>query len=471
MPRILANDDMTKPDEFIMRNRRLFAAAGSLLLLLGLADVASAQSFDYRYTKTQPGAASPGGPVDPEPVFAQCSDPVSGGLLDHGQTVLAFLAPTVAWSSTCSSEVRQCDDGALDGTFTFPSCVRLDPVSCVLPWGGTLGHDESVSAWAQAIASPEAPCVEQVRTCSDGNLSGSFTNASCTIPDDLDPDPFEFAEIDGLAFNTLATSEIVAITGIHGNVTARLSSYTDQAAFRICADAECATVIENWRTSTAPIENGRYLQVRQQSGNQLSSSRVKTVRVGDFSTNFLVRTISAFCGGVGNVCEDGTVYIGNYENRHLAVSRCDAGQTWNGSACAGTRIQRSFYTTNSGVTAGMCGNWAGTGNACRDGVINTQALVAASANYRAAGYCDALVQDGHDDWFLPAIGQIMFMTGVTTGDSSLLTTLANSAYHATSSERDSSAYWELYRASNGNLVATSNPKTTNRNLRCMRVLN
>jgi len=458
-----------------MKNRSILAAVGSALLLFS-ASASFAQSFDYRYTKTMPGGSAPGpidpvDPVEPEPVYAQCSNPVTGVLLDHGQSVLAFASPTVAWSSACSSQERLCEDGVLGGTFTYPSCARLDPVACILPWGGTLAHAGSAIAYAQPLATPASPCIPQERVCSDGQLSGSFTAETCMIADDFDPDPFTFETVTEVPFNTLTASEIVPITGIYGDVTARLSSYTDSAAFRICADAACGTVVHDWRTSTIGVVDGQFLQVRQMSANALSTSRQKTVRVGTYSTNFIVRSQSAYCGGVGNVCEDGTVYIGSFDNKHLAVMHCDAGQVWNGSSCTGTRIQRPFYTSNSSVITGICGNWNGTGTACWDGLGNTAKLVAASANYRAAAYCDGLTQNGHSDWFLPAIGQFVFMASLTQGDSGLLATIPNQTSYAAASERDSGTVWDMVSNASGVLSPSSAQKTPNKYLRCMRVLN
>lgn len=459
-----------------MKNRSILAAAVSALLLM-TASASFAQSFDYRYTKTMPGGSAPGpvdpvDPVEPEPVYAQCSNPVTGILLDHGQSVLAFASPTVAWSSACSSQERLCEDGVLGGTFTYPSCARLDPVACILPWGGTLAHAGSAIAYAQPLATPASPCVPQERVCSDGNLSGSFTAQTCMIADDFDPDPFTFEAVTEVPFNTLTSSEIVPITGIYGDVTARLSAYTDSAAFRICADAACGTVVHDWRTSTIGVVDGQFLQVRQMSANALSSSRQKTVRVGTYSTSFIVRSQSAYCGGVGNVCEDGTVYIGSFDNKHLAVMRCDAGQTWDGSACVGTRVLRSFYTSNSGIITGMCSSWAsGTATACMDGAVNTAKLVAASANYRAAGYCDSLVQNGNDDWFLPAIRQLIFMGSLDQGDAGLLETISGTDVFWTSSEDSSSSAWGFRRGALGAWTGTPEAKINNRYLRCMRRLN
>ncbi len=48
-----------------------------------------------------------------------------------------------------------------------------------------------------------------------------------------------------------------------------------------------------------------------------------------------------------------------------------------------------------------------TTSAADDGAANTTALVAITGDkYPAAEYCDGLVEDGHSDWYLPAINQL-----------------------------------------------------------------
>lgn len=47
--------------------------------------------------------------------------------------------------------------------------------SCPLPWGGTIVHQQSVTAYQTS----SGPCTSEARTCTDGSLSGTYTYQSC----------------------------------------------------------------------------------------------------------------------------------------------------------------------------------------------------------------------------------------------------------------------------------------------------
>ena len=53
--------------------------------------------------------------------------------------------------------------------------------SCTLPWGGTIADGASVTAYQSASVTSPATCTSQTRTCSNGTLSGTYTNQSCSV--------------------------------------------------------------------------------------------------------------------------------------------------------------------------------------------------------------------------------------------------------------------------------------------------
>src|SRR5205814_2012805 len=54
--------------------------------------------------------------------------------------------------------------------------------ACNLPWGGTIPDGGSVTAYQSSSVSCGNTCTAQTRTCTNGTLSGSYTNSSCTAP-------------------------------------------------------------------------------------------------------------------------------------------------------------------------------------------------------------------------------------------------------------------------------------------------
>lgn len=128
--------------------------------------------FYREYRPTMPDVHTPG--VD-------CTLPWGGSLSD-GSSATAWLASV---SSSCTSESRLCDNGTLIGTYQYASCTPPPPTSCTLPWGGVIANGGSATAY---LAATGASCTSETRTCTDGVLSGSYnyetctTAASCTLP-------------------------------------------------------------------------------------------------------------------------------------------------------------------------------------------------------------------------------------------------------------------------------------------------
>ncbi|GEM_PF-1808847 len=61
--------------------------------------------------------------------------------------------------------------------------VTVTAASCTLPWGGTLASGSSVTAYQFPSVTSPTTCasVSQTRTCTNGTLSGSYTNQSCSV--------------------------------------------------------------------------------------------------------------------------------------------------------------------------------------------------------------------------------------------------------------------------------------------------
>lgn len=52
------------------------------------------------------------------------------------------------------------------------------PANCTTPWGASVAHGNSVTAYKSSSAST---CTSQTRTCDNGTLSGSYAYQSCSV--------------------------------------------------------------------------------------------------------------------------------------------------------------------------------------------------------------------------------------------------------------------------------------------------
>jgi hypothetical protein len=105
-----------------------------------------------------------------------------GGTVSSHQSVTAYSATTASNGQICSAlaQTRTCTNGTLSGSFTQQACAEV----CSLPWGGTINAGQSVTAYSAAHPASGQTCsaIAQTRTCSStGVLSGSFSQQACTI--------------------------------------------------------------------------------------------------------------------------------------------------------------------------------------------------------------------------------------------------------------------------------------------------
>lgn len=157
---------------------------------------------------------------------------------------------------------------------------------------------------------------------------------------------------------------------------------------------------------------------------------------------------------VGYVCPDGSVFAGflpDANNTPLFTTRCDAGQSWNGTACTGSRTIMSWGPATPQVN---------TTDILR-GDRNTATLIPKwdGRTYPAAEYCGNLTAHGRGDWYLPALGEMIMMNSNKASISGFGVTYQTSTEW---SETDTTL-WES--SSNANYNAN---KTASWNVRCVR---
>ena len=118
-----------------------------------------------------------------------CVAPVTFRPIEEGGSVDLFRKNT---SDNCDSEkeTRTCYNGILSGSAQYIYCAPLpvsrpptpptqppqkNVVKCTTPWGATISEGEKVTAFL----SLHRPCKSQIRTCTNGILSGYYFYETC----------------------------------------------------------------------------------------------------------------------------------------------------------------------------------------------------------------------------------------------------------------------------------------------------
>lgn len=104
----------------------------------------------------------------------------NGTSYQEGQTVVAYLTSTVPYGQNCTEEVRTCSGGSFTGTYSFPACNVDTPAACLFN-GQAVNHGSTVVAYQNSAVPFGTTCVSQNRQCNNGVLSGSYNFASCTV--------------------------------------------------------------------------------------------------------------------------------------------------------------------------------------------------------------------------------------------------------------------------------------------------
>ena len=110
---------------------------------------------------------------------ASCASPC--GTIAHGATCTAYLNASEPFGGSCTSQTRTCSNGTLSGSYTNASCSVTAGASCSLPWGGSIAHGASTTAYQASSVACGSSCTSETRSCNNGTLSGSYTNSSCSV--------------------------------------------------------------------------------------------------------------------------------------------------------------------------------------------------------------------------------------------------------------------------------------------------
>ncbi len=329
------------------------------------------------------------------------------------------------------------------------------------------------SATAQDCLDPDGYIGTIVFNSSFDAFQGCTLNgwvAFHTPPPALPAFAFTFPDVADVPVSTLTTSDIVLISGLGANVPVTLSG-GGAPEFRNCSDATCTTEINTWSTGTLSLSDGEYLQLRLTSDEYSGQTLRAYITDGTSQEAWDVRTeivgdCSAPNPAYGTVCADGTVYAGDTPDGyvHMYVTRCDAGQTWIGGRCAGTRLTFPWNDGNADYTStGYRSTVTGQANSAGVAASDANSAIAGIQSHYAAIYCENLSQDGHSDWYLPAKQELAIMYNNSDAIGNFSTT---ALLYSSSTERDLDRA-EYQRFTDGWTVATGKGYR-NARLRCAR---
>lgn len=110
-------------------------------------------------------------------MFNDCD--FNGTTILNGNSVTAYLTGSVAYGNTCTSQQRTCNNAVLSGTYTNATCTVASPLNCTFN-GNQVTHGNSVTAYLTSSIPYGNTCTSEQRTCTNANLSGTYTNATCS---------------------------------------------------------------------------------------------------------------------------------------------------------------------------------------------------------------------------------------------------------------------------------------------------
>ena len=105
-------------------------------------------------------------------VGAAASCVFNGQNIASGQSVNGYLASSVGYGQSCSSQNRVCTNGTLSGSYNYGSCSTAAAASCLLD-GRTIAHNEMVQTFNSRSVSYGQSCQSLLRLCNNGSLDGN----------------------------------------------------------------------------------------------------------------------------------------------------------------------------------------------------------------------------------------------------------------------------------------------------------
>lgn len=117
-------------------------------------------------------------------VSSTASCTLAGQTVAHGQSQLFYSVAQVPFGTACNSVAlwRRCTNGTLTGSASYnQTACAVGTFSACIFYGNSVLHNASVTAYQDVSVPFGQTCVSQLRTCTNGNLSGTYMFGSCSI--------------------------------------------------------------------------------------------------------------------------------------------------------------------------------------------------------------------------------------------------------------------------------------------------
>jgi hypothetical protein len=291
----------------------------------------------------------------------------------------------------------------------------------------------------------------------------NWESLSSAVCGDVIPSGLSFTDLPNESTSTLVMSNITQITSLGCEVGTNITG-EGSPNYRICSDATCSTVIQDWTSGGSVISANQYVQLRLTSSAAGGDTFDATMTVGGSADVWNV-TPTGDCSSspaVGTVCVDGTVYAGLTPdgNVPMYVTRCDAGQTWDGSNCTGVRLNLPWNDGNTNYTyLNVTNSISGENNTINSAPLDANNVTAGIQDHLPIVHCNNLNQDTHTDWYLPSTAEMQLIQGAKDSIGNLTGTYNTSTENGTSGA--------VTVTSTGSAI-TYRPKTDNQKHRCAR---
>ena len=319
---------------------------------------------------------------------ADCGTPW-GGLVPHGGSTIAYQAASVAYGASCTSQTRSCFNGALSGGYQYETCTpEAAPSTCALPWGGSLAHGSSVTAYQNSDVPYGSSCVSQTRTCTDGSLSGSYTNANCNV---ASPNPCSLPWGGSINHNQSTTAYQSSSVACGGSCTSQTRTCNDGSlsgsySNASCSVAACASCSLPWGGSISHNQSVTAYQSSSVSCGNSCNSQTRTCNNGSLSGSYGNSSCSvAACGCTlpwGGSISNGQSVTAYQTSSVSCGSSCNS-QT---RTCSGTTLSGSY--TNQNCSVGACASCtAPNGQSMSHGSCITK--YSRSSTDRCGGMCES----------------------------------------------------------------------------------